>query len=101
MRCSCSDGEGDGSRGAVNADDCVEPAEFGGAKRFDIRRDENEGEVGEAIVVLLPGSFVSSLSEGGGGRLIRRLDAGSTEALQRKHSPVPKYDDEVCGASVK
>ena len=41
------------------------------------------------MVVLLPGRVASSLSEGGGGRFIRRLEVGSREARQRKHSPVP------------
>lgn len=74
----------------MDAAGCVRFVRLGGARRFDARLDENVGDVGETMVVLLPGNVASSLSDGGGGRSISRLEVGRTDAFQRKHSPVPK-----------
>ena len=53
-----------------------------------LRCDEVVLLVGERIVVLRP-RVSESEAEGGGGRFARMAEEGSTEARQRKHSPVP------------
>lgn len=51
--------------------------------------DEDEADVGLAMVVLRKSKVAESGAEGGGGRDERREDAGRMEERQRKHSPVP------------